>query len=257
MQEPLIFEPIAGLPQWRACHVASTGSTSADLMALAARGRAGEGRLWLTAGAQSAGRGRRGRSWSSPTGNLYASTLLIDPASADRIGTLPLVAAVAMRDAIAAELGEGPAQVQLKWPNDVLIDGAKCCGILLEAAVMPDGRQAIVIGCGTNITGHPLDTGYPATHLKAHAPASSAQTLFHHMVEQFAATLSQWDRGRNLPVIRERWLSHARGLGKKLSVNLSDRRLDGVFEAIDAEGQLILRMTDGTHKRLAAGDVFF
>lgn len=158
MGEDLVFEPIPGLPDWRAAHVASIGSTNAELIARVEAGKAGEGRLWLTAGEQTAGRGRRGRSWSSPAGNLYASLALIDPAPPEHVGLLPLVAALAVRDAVAAELEGVEATVALKWPNDVLIEGAKCCGILLEATVMPDGRQAIVIGCGINIGAHPLDT---------------------------------------------------------------------------------------------------
>ena len=138
MSETLVFEPIPGLPDWRAAHVATTGSTNADLAALVRERSAGEGRLWLTAGEQTQGRGRRGRPWSSPPGNLFGSLVLVDPAPVDRIGFLPLVTGLAVRDAVAAELGEGGPSIALKWPNDVLIDGAKCCGILLESLSAPD-----------------------------------------------------------------------------------------------------------------------
>lgn len=257
MGEDLVFEPIPGLPDWRAAHVASIGSTNAELIARVEAGKAGEGRLWLTAGEQTAGRGRRGRSWSSPAGNLYASLALIDPAPPEHVGLLPLVAALAVRDAVAAELEGVEATVALKWPNDVLIEGAKCCGILLEATVMPDGRQAIVIGCGINIGAHPLDTPYPATHVRAHQQNADAHSLFQHLAVAFAARLAEWDRGRNRLAIRKSWLEHALGKGAPLTVRLEDATFEGVFENLDDTGRLVLRLPDGASKRFAAGDVFF
>ncbi|MBO6636472.1 MAG: biotin--[acetyl-CoA-carboxylase] ligase [Roseitalea sp.] len=257
MSETLVFEPIPGLPDWRTAHVPSTGSTNADLAALVRDGRAGEGRLWLTAGEQTQGRGRRGRPWSSPPGNFFGSLALIDPAPGDRIGFLPLVTALAVRDAVAAELGEAAPAVDLKWPNDVLIDGAKCCGILLESLSAPDGANAVIIGCGINVTAHPLDTPYPATHLQAHRPDATSHSLFHHLVGAFAAIFGDWNRGRNTSSIRERWLGHARGRGDRLTVTLDNASHQGIFEDIDADGYLILRLPDGTSKEFAAGDVFF
>ncbi|WP_424992170.1 biotin--[acetyl-CoA-carboxylase] ligase [Oceaniradius stylonematis] len=257
MSETLVFEPIPGLPDWRAAHVATTGSTNADLAALVCEGRAGEGRLWLTAGEQTQGRGRRGRPWSSPPGNLFGSLVLVDPAPVDRIGFLPLVTGLAVRDAVAAELGEGGPSIELKWPNDVLIDGAKCCGILLESLSAPDGTNAVIIGCGINVTAHPLDTPYPATHLTAHRPDATSRSLFHHLAGAFAKVLNDWNRGRNTSAIRERWLDHARGRGQPLTVTLDNATHQGIFEDIDADGYLILRLPDGTSTTFAAGDVFF
>ncbi len=257
MVEPLPFEPIAGLPGWSAAHLTSTGSTMTDLARLVAEGRAGEGRLWLTAAAQTAGRGRRGRPWTSPPGNLYASLVLVDPAPPGSLGTLPLVCGLAMRAAVAEELGEGAPPVTLKWPNDVLIDGGKCCGILLEQVPVPGGGMAVVFGCGINITSHPLETPYPATHLKAHQPNASAQTLFHRIAEAHAHCLARFDHGRGAPAIVADVRRHVHGVGQSMTVRLESNQSQGVFEGIADDGRLILRLADGTHKRFAAGDVFF
>lgn len=257
MSETLVFEPIPGLPDWRAAHVATTGSTNADLAALVRERSAGEGRLWLTAGEQTQGRGRRGRPWSSPPGNLFGSLVLVDPAPVDRIGFLPLVTGLAVRDAVAAELGEGGPSIELKWPNDVLIDGAKCCGILLESLSAPDGTIAVIIGCGINVASHPLDTPYPATHLRVYRSDAASRSLFHHLAGAFAKVLNDWNRGRNTSAIRERWLDHARGRGQPLTVTLDNATHQGIFEDIDADGYLILRLPDGTSTTFAAGDVFF
>lgn len=257
MVEDRVFEPIPGLPDWRVSHVASTGSTSADLITLVSAGKAGEGRLWLTAGEQTAGRGRRNRRWSSPVGNLHTSLALLDPAPTAHIGFLPLVAALAIRDAIDDELDGTDATVALKWPNDVLINGAKCCGTLLETATTPDNRPAVIIGCGINISAHPLDTPYPATHLRDHQPSADARSLFHRLAASFAATLADWDRGRNGSALRDRWLEHALGRGEPLTVRLDNAIVQGVFEDLDEAGLLILRMSDGASRRFAAGDVFF
>ena len=257
MDETRLFAPIAGLPGWSAAHVASTGSTSADLARLARAGRVGEGRLWLTAARQTAGRGRRGRSWSSPVGNLYASLVLVDPVPPDAMGVLPLVSGLAMREAIAAELGEGAPPVTLKWPNDVLIGGGKCCGILLERMPMDAGRTAVIVGCGTNIVDHPLDTPYPATHLTEHRPGASARSLFHRMAEAHADHLAMLTGGRGVPTIVAELRAHVHGLGRPLTIRFENASVGGVFEDIDGDGCLILRLADGTHKRIAAGDVFF
>lgn len=257
MGEELIFEPIPGLPDWRAAHLPSVGSTSEELVEIARSGGAGDGRLWLTAGEQTAGRGRRGRAWSSPPGNFYGSLLLVDPAPDVALGTLPLVAGLAAREAIAGERGEGAPDVALKWPNDVLVGGAKCCGLLLERLSLPNGPAAVIIGCGVNIVAHPPDVPYPATHLKAHRKEANAASLFHRLASSFAAALALWDHGTNMGAVRDRWLDHATGVGGPLTVRLDTVAHTGTFSDIDGDGHLILRLPDGTSKRFSAGDVFF
>src|SRR5690349_17278976 len=157
----------------------AVGSTNAEAFA---RARAGErGPLWVTARRQTAGRGRRGRAWVSEPGNLYASLLLTDPAPPQRAAELSLVAALAVHDALADRAGVPGRRVALKGRNDVVCDGAKLAGILIEGESLPGGLLAVVIGPGVNCAHHPADTPYPATSLAAAgalvAPESLMQTL--------------------------------------------------------------------------------
>ena len=227
--------------------VAETGSTNADLVALAAAGSP-EG-LWLRAERQTAGRGRQGRAWQSPPGNLYASTLVrlrpADPAPA----TLALVAAVALEEAVAAYLGAGAAR--LKWPNDLLVAGAKLSGILLERA-----GDAIVIGFGVNLAHHPADTDRLATSFAAHGITVGAEDFLVTLAECLARWLAKW-RGEGIAPVRDRWMARAHPSGTALTARLPDGvAVDGVFERLDADGALILRLADGTARAIHAGDVF-
>ncbi len=227
--------------------VAETGSTNADLIALAATGSP-EG-LWLRAEQQTAGRGRQGRVWQSPPGNLYASTLVrlraADPAPA----TLALVAAVALEEAVSAYLGAG--RVQLKWPNDLLLAGAKLSGILLERAA-----DAIVIGVGVNLAHHPTDIDRLATSLAAHGVAVAPGDFIETLADSFARWLGKW-RVEGLAPIRDRWMARAHPSGTALTARLPDgSALDGLFDRLDADGALILRLADGTRRVIHAGDVF-
>src|SRR5262245_14857271 len=135
-------------------------STNTEALTLA---RAGErGPLWVTAGRQSAGKGRRGRSWTSEPGNLFASLLLTEPAPPEHWAELSLVAALAIHDAIADLAPAARSRLAIKWPNDLLLDGAKFAGILAEAE-----GTTVVVGIGLNCASHPADTDYPATNLAA------------------------------------------------------------------------------------------
>ncbi|MFZ2099350.1 MAG: biotin--[acetyl-CoA-carboxylase] ligase [Oricola sp.] len=233
----------------------SVGSTNAEAMALASDGDAGN--LWITAAEQLSGRGRRGRDWSSPPGNLYASALLIDPAPPERLGTLPLVAAVAVHDAISASGLPDDARLAIKWPNDILLNGAKCCGMLLESQNLRDGRLAVVIGCGVNIASFPDPGLYRATALAREGIAATPATLFAHLARAFDRAIALWDCGRGIGAIRERWLANARGLGETITVNLATSRVEGLFEGIDADGTLLLRTGEGILRPISAGDLFF
>ena len=137
--------------------LASVDSTNAECMRRAVRGEAGD--LWITAASQNAGRGRRGREWVSPEGNLHASLLLIDAADPRESATLPFVASLAVAQSLE-NLSEGRIKPSLKWPNDVLIGGRKVCGILLEASSLPGGAHAVVIGIGVNCRSCPDETLY-------------------------------------------------------------------------------------------------
>ncbi|PAX09766.1 biotin--[acetyl-CoA-carboxylase] ligase [Sphingomonas lenta] len=226
--------------------VPETGSTNADMAALARTGL-GEG-VWLRAERQTAGRGRQGRSWVSPSGNFYASTLIRlrppDPPPA----TLGLLTAVALDEGIRVYLRDG--DLRLKWPNDLLLDGAKLSGVLLERV-----DDAVVVGVGVNLAHHPNLPDRPTTSLAKHglavAPAHFAETL----AEAFARWLGTW-RGQGVSPIRTRWLERAHAEGAVLTARLPDGSvLPGLFAGLDADGALRLRLADGSTRVIHAADI--
>ncbi len=238
-------------------HVAldAVGSTNSECLARARQGDPGN--LWVTAIRQTGGRGRRGRAWFSEPGNLYASLLLIDPAPVEHLHSLPLAVAVAVHRAIRQVMPPGAAPVEIKWPNDILIDGKKTCGILLEGEALPDGRRALVIGCGINIAVQPDEALYPVTSLQKEGASASPDELFARLFLTMAETLSVWDRGAGIANTIEQWRAAARGIGETITVNLPDRSLSGRFAGIDEAGRLLLDTGSGAMQAIAAGDVFF
>lgn len=227
--------------------IATTGSTNADLIALAATGL-GEG-FWLRAEQQTGGRGRQGRVWQSPPGNFYGSTLVRLRASDPAPATLALVAAVALEEALRVHAPE--VALAIKWPNDLLLGGAKLAGILLERA-----GDAVVVGIGANLAHHPADLDRPVTSLAAHGAAPDAAGFAETLADSFARWLARW-RGEGLGPIRDRWLARAHSAGTALAASLPDgQRIEGLFERLDSDGALILRLADGSVRVIHAADVF-
>jgi BirA family transcriptional regulator, biotin operon repressor / biotin---[acetyl-CoA-carboxylase] ligase len=249
-------QPIPNLPGWRLTELDETGSTNADALAAA---KAGDpGKLWIRAARQVQGKGRQGRPWISERGNLYASLLLIDPAhDLDRLGTLPLAVACAVHGTLASQPGAGRHELRIKWPNDILANGKKISGILLESLALEEGRMAVAIGIGINCMHHPDPALYQATDLAELALETSPEALFPHLAATMAATLAAWNHGRGFPQIRAEWLRLAGGIGGKITVNLPMGPVQGFFEDIDATGRLVLRAQNGETSFISAGDVFF
>jgi BirA family biotin operon repressor/biotin-[acetyl-CoA-carboxylase] ligase len=232
-----------------------TSSTNTECLG---RARAGDaGNLWVTADRQSSGRGRRGRSWVSEPGNLYASLLLIDPAPMERLGSLPLAVAVAVHQAVRRVLPLASEPVEVKWPNDILIGRKKTCGILIEGEALADGRYALVIGIGINIVAMPDTPLYPTTCLREHGASASAEELFAHLFASMAEALDTWRRGKGIRETVEQWRLVACGVGERITVNLPDRSISGQFTGIDDNGLLMLDTGGGKIMPIAAGDVFF
>lgn len=207
---------------------------------------------------QDAGRGRRGRRWDSPEGNLYCSVILRPACSLAAAAQLSLVTAVAAGEAIEACLG-GRAQPQLKWPNDVLINGRKVAGILLESDPDPAGGLAwLVVGLGVNVARHPEDTEYPATALAAEGVTDrDAAAVLDIFLPRFDLWYRRWRRDGLAPV-RDAWLKRAIGLSLPVTVRLHDGSFTGTFTGLDEEGALVLELAEGGGaRRVAAGDVFF
>lgn len=226
--------------------VAETGSTNADMLALAVAG-ASEG-SWLRAERQTAGKGRQGRAWESPVGNFYGSTLVRLRPTDPPAPTLALATVVALEEAVRVFL---PAGATIKWPNDLLIGGAKLSGVLLERA-----GDAVVVGIGVNLTHHPELPDRPATSLAAQGVAVDAATFAEVLAESFARWLSRW-RGEGLEPVRQRWLDRAHPMGTALTARLPDGTShDGLFDGLSGDGALILRLADGSRHVIHAGDVF-
>jgi len=253
MSEQAIERPAPGAPDFRFEEHESVGSTNSLCFE---RARAGHtGNLWIRAGTQSEGRGRRGRDWASPLGNLFASLLLVDPEPADKIGELPLAAAVALAEAV--DKAAGTLQlVSLKWPNDLLVDGAKLSGILLEAETLTDGRRALVIGFGVNCVSHPPLTLYQATDLRSLGFQVTAEGLFDSLTACLAEQLAHWRQPGGFETIRTAWLKRAAHLGKEITVRTAQEEITGIFADLDARGHLVLKQRDGGRRTIYAGDVF-
>lgn len=247
--------PIEGLPDFRRIALGDVGST--NTMALEAARAGAPGNLWVTARRQLSGRGRRGRPWVSEEGNLYASLLLVDPAPPNRLGTLPLAAALAVYRSLKPLFAATPQALAIKWPNDILVDGRKINGILLESETLPDDRMVVVIGCGINIAHHPANPAYPATDLAACGIVTSVEAQFSALSHAMSSIVTAWNRGSGFAMIREDWLRAARGIGEPVTVNLHDGAISGRFEDIDMEGHLCLLTANGGRRRISAGDLFF
>jgi len=229
----------------------SVDSTNAEALR---RARAGDrGPLWIAAAEQTAGRGRRGRSWVSPPGNLHASLLLTDPAPAAAAPQLAFVAGLAVHDACVALAPGLAAGLALKWPNDVLCRGAKIAGILIEGEGEP---VTVAIGIGVNCRHHPAAAEHPATDFAEQGTAVAVGALLAALRRAMAERLFQWDRGAGFAAIRAGWLARAGGIGRPIRVRLVEREASGRFEAIDETGRLILRRGDGRCEIITAGEVF-
>jgi BirA family biotin operon repressor/biotin-[acetyl-CoA-carboxylase] ligase len=298
--------PKAVAADYRVAAYETIGSTSTEALA---RGRAGDlGRLWIVAGEQTAGHGRRGRPWQTPAGNLAASLLLRVPEPSASLG---FAAGLAVHSAITAlaerrfrklppplwgRAGEGvvlrtpeagdlpaaPAQhaavvmkpisnplphplptrgrgagLRLKWPNDVLIDGAKVAGLLLEALTGGGGTGFVVIGFGVNVRYSPQGVPHPATSLATEGIDVTADHVFAALSDAWVDHEILWNSDRGFGRIRERWLQHAAGVGAPIAVSTGEAFVRGIFETIDENGHLVVRTADGRAHRVSAGEVHF
>lgn len=230
--------------------VAETGSTNADMTALAGTGW--EEGHWLRAERQVAGRGRMGREWRSLVGNLQASTLIrlrpVDPP----VSGLGLLVGVALWEAVTQLTPQ--AGVQLKWPNDLMAGPAKVAGVLLERV-----GDAVIVGVGVNVRTAPQVEGRATTAL-ADLPgggAIDAARLAETLAERFTAWLARW-RAEGFAPVRAAWSAAAHAPGTRLRLDPgSERAIEGGFEGVAEDGALLLRLDDGTRRVVHSGDVGF
>jgi BirA family biotin operon repressor/biotin-[acetyl-CoA-carboxylase] ligase len=221
------------------------------------RAEAGEGGpVWITAAVQTAGRGRRGRAWSTRRGNLAATLLMTTDAPPVEAAQISFVAALAAAELADACLGEGVAR--LKWPNDVMIHGRKCVGILVESGTRADGRLWLAVGIGVNLAHHPQDVERPATAFAEHmaAPPPEPRDALEILATRFEAWRYAWAT-QGFPPVARAWTLRAVGLGQPCEARLPNRTVAGVAEGLDPDGALRLRLDDGALERITAGDVFF
>lgn len=257
----LDLSPEAEAAGYRLISLEATDSTNDDVLQAARSGDPGQ--LWIIAGEQRAGRGRHGRQWSSPQGNLYASLLLLDPCEPQHAPQLGFVAGLALHEAVEAVTGLSAPRLSLKWPNDLLLDGAKVSGLLLEGHRLENnGPLAIVIGMGVNVAFAPTGTPYPALALQQARPGLTREEMFRALSVSFARTFSAWRNAARMNTadpfgsIRRLWLERAAGIGQEVTLRLPSGEKRGIFEGLDKFGRLQLRSVSGT-ELIDAGDLYF
>jgi BirA family transcriptional regulator, biotin operon repressor / biotin---[acetyl-CoA-carboxylase] ligase len=226
------------------------GSTS-DEAKRRARAGAVEGTL-VTAQTQTAGRGRQGRVWVSPPGNLYVSLVLRPEGPPAEAAQLGFAACLAVGDAILRFLPR--ADLAFKWPNDVLLAGRKTAGILLESEAEGGALRFLVLGIGVNLASYPEETAYPATSLVAAGAEVAPEAFLEALAPAFLVWYERWRQAGFAP-LRRKWLERAFGLGQALLANLPGERVDGRFAGLDEEGRLLLDHPAGM-RRIAAAEVF-
>ena len=226
-------------------------STNEEARRLALAGEAAP--LWITAARQTAGRGRRGRAWDTAAGNL-ATTLLLRPQASPAVtGQLSFAAALAAAEMVQHVAPD--AAVTVKWPNDVLAEGRKIAGILLEGAWDAQGSW-LAVGIGINLAHHPEGTEFPATSLpQLGIAAPSCEAALTVLAARFSHWYDAWME-KGFETLRAAWLKRASGLGAPITARLPNETRQGVFEGIDASGSLLLKETTGV-RAIAAGEVFF
>ncbi|HEY4892020.1 MAG TPA: biotin--[acetyl-CoA-carboxylase] ligase [Reyranella sp.] len=233
------MSPAPVLPDgWTLVALHSVGSTNDEAARLADAGAPEGTVVWSRE--QSGGRGRRGRVWASPVGNLYTSTILRPDCAAPRAAELGFAAALAVADIVPADRA-----VRVKWPNDVLVDGGKIAGILLESAIGQTGQvQHVVAGIGVNVGFAPE---LPEMRYRGSALGGSVETALEKLTAALAARLAEWRR-EGFATVRAAWLAKAGPLGAEVDVKLGDGLVRGRFAGLDREGALLLDTASGPRK---------
>lgn len=243
---------MASLEGARRVWLEDVDSTNAEALRRAGDGERGP--LWIVAARQSAGRGRHGRNWESDTGNLYATLLITLPVPAGVAAQTSFVAGLAVFDVAGGVLAE-PERLALKWPNDVLLGGAKLAGILIETVAHDAASTTVAIGIGVNLTQAPDNTRYGATTLAAHGARVEPQEAFARLAKAMETRLAAWNDGGNFAVVRRDWTAHAAGLGRPASVTMGERTVSGEFTGLASDGALLLSEQGGQLHVIHAGEV--
>ncbi len=218
------------------------------------------GPCWFLAGEQTQGRGRRARAWASPRGNFHGTLLLHPTEPAATVALRSFAAALALRDAFVALTGL-PQAFMLKWPNDVLLNGGKVAGILLESSGAGQGVQHLAIGIGVNLIAAPdpalVEPGAlrPVSLLGETGLRVTPETFLNALAPAYA----RWEAifaAEGFAPLRRAWLAHAARLGEPIRARTGTELREGTFETIDDTGALILRQSHGP-VAIPAAEVFF
>jgi BirA family biotin operon repressor/biotin-[acetyl-CoA-carboxylase] ligase len=238
------------------CQLDKVDSTNDEVRRMAEAGA--QPGLVVLAGQQTSGRGRHGRAWASPAGNLYASVLLRVEGPLAASAQLSFVAGLALADALERHAPDGVA-LRLKWPNDVLVGRAKVAGILLESAGKANGAGSawVIVGTGVNIVSSPRETPYPATSLAEQGFAAiTPRALLGAYLHALDHWLRQW-REAGFANVRAAWCARGFGLGERIRLRLDREELLGRFVDVTPGGALLLDLDSGGRREIAAGDVFY
>lgn len=227
-------------------------STNAEARRRAEAGEAGP--LWLMARRQSAGRGRRGRAWDGGQGNLTATLLTTVDRQPFEAAQLAFLAALAVGDLTRAYFR---AEILgYKWPNDVLLEGRKTAGVLIESGPARAGGLWIAVGVGVNLATYPQGVERPATAFAQHGATPTPDEALERLAAAFADRFDLWLEQGFQPV-QQAWLERAVGMGGDCTARLPSETVRGIAEGLDGDGALLLRLPNGAQRRITAGDVFF
>ncbi|WP_180753563.1 biotin--[acetyl-CoA-carboxylase] ligase [Bartonella tribocorum] len=219
-----------------------------------------QGYLWIVAQEQLQGRARRGRTWSSPKGNLYSSLLLIDDIVYQTAAQIGFVAGVSVVEAIKQFIKDEKQTndiVSLKWPNDILLRGAKSSGILLEIFKLPSQQYALVIGIGINVKYNYENAPYPTSSLQDIGLHIEAEQLFTVLTESFSRNYLLWKQSKGREIIRNKWLLYSAHLGKHVKVVNDEKIIEGIFDGLDRDFNGIIKQKNDQRTIITAGDVHF
>jgi BirA family transcriptional regulator, biotin operon repressor / biotin---[acetyl-CoA-carboxylase] ligase len=233
-------------------------STNAEARRLAGGGASHGAVIW--AKRQTDGRGRMGREWVSPEGNLYVSILLEVPKLSDSLTQLSFLAADAVAETLESMVDDA-VDVRCKWPNDVLVNGKKLCGILLESFSTIDAygknRHWVVVGIGINIDYFPENVLFPATSMKAlGVELVSAKIVLSRLIYNFIHHYDHWMK-KGFTSVRTAWLKRAHMLGHRVQVQVANTAINGVFEGINETGAMLVHESGGRIQEILAGDVVY
>jgi BirA family biotin operon repressor/biotin-[acetyl-CoA-carboxylase] ligase len=238
----------------RILHLTETGSTNADAMRLALKGEPLP--LWVIADRQTAGRGRAGRSWTSPLGNFYASLAFWCSAPLEKAGQLSLIAGISFIDAIRAMTALAPeAELRLKWPNDILIGKAKAGGILVETTTAHGNPGFLaIIGFGLNVDSAPDDLARPVTAISRFGRTPNSAELLDELAARTFFWLERWNAGEDFSAVRGAWMDRAGHFGEPISINTSSGPVSGSYQGLTENGALCAEI-DGELRAFSHGDV--